>query len=193
MRIGIDCLYVDHNYVGGANTFVHGILCGLLENISRPDQIVIFCPEKKIDKFSYYRDKGVTVVGLKTNEKIRKILRIFPFLLQSPKLWRASHTLYAKYLTNIIDTINLKCDIFYCPNTTVNVYSLNVPIVLSMHDIQHVHYPEYFSARERIGRLLNYEASGVAADYMQASSEFMKKDFLNHFSALNANNIRNIS
>jgi len=193
MRVGIDCLYLDHKYVGGANTFVHGILHGLLENISQPDQIVIFCPEKEVDKFSYYRDKGVTIVGLNTNEKLRKILRIFPFLLRSPKFWRASHTFYAKYLTKIIDTINLKCDIFYCPNTTVNVYSLNVPIALSMHDIQHVHYPEYFSARERIGRLLNYEASGIAAKYMQASSMFMKKDFLNHFSTLKADNIRIIS
>lgn len=45
MRIGIDCLSVAHDYVGGANTFLHGVIGGIFGNINEKANLVIFCPQ----------------------------------------------------------------------------------------------------------------------------------------------------
>ena len=50
-----------------------------------------------------------------------------------------------------------------------------------MHDIQHVHFPYYFSYEERRRREL-YNNSAYFASKNIASGEFIKKDFINHFS-----------
>lgn len=192
MRIGIDCLSVSHGYVGGANTFLHGIISGIINNLDISDQLIIFCPEGEEEFFSAYAVRGIKIVQCKKNNFIKKILFFIPFILQSPALWKALHNLYATYFTNIKVFINKECDILYCPNTLLNIYSLNVPIILSMHDIQHIHYPENFSRRELQSRKINYGASSLAADYMQASSEFMKADFLSYFTKFKSKNIRKI-
>ena len=53
--------------------------------------------------------------------------------------------------------------------------------VLSMHDIQHVHYPEFLSRARRISRPITYGLSAQYANYFQASSDFIKNDILDHF------------
>ena len=191
MRIGIDCLSVSHDYVGGANTFLHGIISGIIDKLDSLDHLIIFCPKEE-EIFSVYAGRNVKIVQCTRNNFIKKILFFIPFLLRSPKLWKTLHNLYATYFTNIKAVMNKECDILYCPNTSLNIYSLDVPIVLSMHDIQHVHYPENFSSRELRSRLTTYGANALAADYMQASSEFMKADFLSYFGKFESKNIRKI-
>ena len=44
-----------------------------------------------------------------------------------------------------------------------------------MHDIQHVHFPYYFSYEERRRRELQYNNSAYFASKNIASGEFMKK------------------
>jgi glycosyltransferase involved in cell wall biosynthesis len=51
-----------------------------------------------------------------------------------------------------------------------------------MHDIQHLHYPEFFSWEKRLSRTITYGLSARHAHCLQASSEFIKKDVLAHLS-----------
>jgi glycosyltransferase involved in cell wall biosynthesis len=50
-----------------------------------------------------------------------------------------------------------------------------------MHDIQHVHHPEFFSWPRRLSRRITYGLSARHANYLQASSNYIKEDLLNHF------------
>ena len=50
-----------------------------------------------------------------------------------------------------------------------------------MHDIQHVHHPEFFSWPKRVYRKITYGLSARHASYLQASSHYIKEDLLEHF------------
>ena len=59
-----------------------------------------------------------------------------------------------------------------------------------MHDIQHVHYPEFFSWPRRLSRRITYGLSAQRARYFQASSEFVRQDLLQHFECISPEQIR---
>ena len=58
-----------------------------------------------------------------------------------------------------------------------------------MHDIQHIHYPEYFNYFVRKFRTRNYMYTAKSCNYLQASSKYIKKDFLKNFSFLKQNQV----
>jgi len=58
-----------------------------------------------------------------------------------------------------------------------------------MHDIQHVHYPEFFSRARRLSRKITYGLSAHHASYFQASSHFIKEDLLAHFGGISPGRI----
>jgi glycosyltransferase involved in cell wall biosynthesis len=58
-----------------------------------------------------------------------------------------------------------------------------------MHDIQQVHYPEFFSWPRRLSRRITYGLSAAHAAYIQASSQFTKENLLAHFSEISAEQI----
>jgi glycosyltransferase involved in cell wall biosynthesis len=59
-----------------------------------------------------------------------------------------------------------------------------------MHDIQHVHYPEFFSWPRRLSRKITYSLSARHANHFQASSNFIKQDLLAHFTEISPEQIQ---
>jgi glycosyltransferase involved in cell wall biosynthesis len=58
-----------------------------------------------------------------------------------------------------------------------------------MHDIQHVHYPEFFSWTRRLNRKITYGLSAQYASFIQASSQFIKDDLLASFPGISPRHI----
>ena len=87
------------------------------------------------------------------------------------------------------NTFHKNCDLIYTASTVLNTYNLKIPTVLSMHDIQHVHYPEFFSKIRLRARSLRFENSAMSATKIQASSNFIKKDLLDFFKFLSPEKI----
>jgi len=50
-----------------------------------------------------------------------------------------------------------------------------------MHDILQFHYPEFFTKQELFFRKIVFQLSAEQASYFQASSNFIKKDLLEHY------------
>jgi glycosyltransferase involved in cell wall biosynthesis len=65
--------------------------------------------------------------------------------------------------------------------------------MLSMHDIQHVHFPEFFSKFRIRVRTLRFYNSALASTRIQASSNFIKNDLLKHFSFLDSKRVKIIT
>ncbi|MBU6390100.1 glycosyltransferase family 4 protein [Patescibacteria group bacterium] len=78
-----------------------------------------------------------------------------------------------------IDSLGL--DILYVPSTILSPLGLQTNAVVSLHDIQHVHFPEFFSPAERRRRAAAYSETVRQAARIQASSAFMRRDFINYF------------
>src|SRR5205807_2334157 len=59
-----------------------------------------------------------------------------------------------------------------------------VPTIYSIHDLQHVHYPEFFTPQQRLERKVIFRQCIDHATAIQASSRYMLRDFLEHFPSL---------
>jgi len=77
--------------------------------------------------------------------------------------------------------VESESDLLYVPTVALQFFDSLKPTVLSIHDIQHVHYPEFFSWARRLSRRITYGLSVRHATFLQASSDFIKQDLLQHF------------
>src|SRR5262249_11459399 len=87
------------------------------------------------------------------------------------------------------ESIDAAADIVYTPSVVLQYFNSRKPSVLSIHDIQHVHHPEFFSWPRRLSRRLTYALSAKHANVIQASSEFIKEDLLRHFKSISPDQI----
>lgn len=187
MRIGIDCLYADPNYCGGINTYLFGLLSGFAQ-VGTKHQFVLFCSDANkllFEKFRRHHNFSVIVIPTKRNIIIRKLVAIAGSL-NNTRLWTILMNIIMRNTERIV---NQACDILYCPNTVLSIYNYKIPTLLSMHDIQQYHFPEFFTREELLLRKVTFEASALHATFFQASSQFIKDDLLTHFQNLKSDQI----
>ena len=189
MRIGINCVKVRPSYVGGVNSYTFGLIDGLLE-VNHGNTICIFVCRKNQHLFRKYQDhKNVQVIRAENDSiltLIKKAIKALSIYIGNRSLFRVVNDLLFR---NVARAINNNSDIIYIPTTLLDYFSYEKPVVLSMHDIQFVHFPEHFSKRSLIyGRIL-FDLSARYADCFQASSNFIKDDLLKHFPNLRGDQI----
>ncbi len=188
MRIGFDCTAILPDYVGGVNTYNLGLIKGLVELDDDNYQYIIFCTSKNIKLFSGFQNNCRIIILDEASYYIRKIFRIIPYLLNSKFLWKLFWNIYTRVF-QIKTKIENQCDILYTGTTILNIYNLSVPTVLSLHDIQEYHFPEFFTWHELRLRNLAVYNSVNSANIIQVSSEYIKSDLLQHFRFLKESQI----
>jgi glycosyltransferase involved in cell wall biosynthesis len=82
---------------------------------------------------------------------------------------------------SIREKLDAASDVIYTPTVALLCLDNRKPTLLSMHDIQHVHYPEFLSWPRRLSRRITYGLSASYANYFQASSDFIKQDMLANY------------
>jgi glycosyltransferase involved in cell wall biosynthesis len=70
-------------------------------------------------------------------------------------------------------------DLLHVPFQTPPTYEL--PYVCTMHDVQELHYPAYFSSRERERRAFHYRRALENAAHIVVSFEHVKEDLIRFF------------
>lgn len=99
-----------------------------------------------------------------------QLLRIFN---PSTRTFNIPHPLQA-----ILD--KYKIDIIHTPYQDL-VKTSRTPGITTMHDVQELHFPEFFSSSERARRAVNYKNSIDNADYIIVSYEHVKNDIVRYF------------
>jgi len=74
-----------------------------------------------------------------------------------------------------------RLDLWFCPFTNLEPRICPVPAVITVHDVQHEYYPEFFHPDELRHRSHFYPESCVAADHIIAVSEFTRQCVLERF------------
>lgn len=64
----------------------------------------------------------------------------------------------------------------YFPNLT-----FSVPMISTLHDLQHVHFPEFFSKEELDKRAVLYKQAAVFAERVMVSFQHVKDDIVAHY------------
>jgi glycosyltransferase involved in cell wall biosynthesis len=191
MRIGINALALDPTYRGGVNTFTFGLLDGFAK-VGDTHTFQIYCTETNQKEFERYTNcKNFEVICLPG------YLSFFLRLIRRLGIESRSQGIYRKlgnfFHRRFVKAMCEKSDLIYI--STVNLFPFNytVPTFVSMHDIQQKFFPEFFDRQELLYRDITYTLTAEHSDYIQASSTYMKENFLEHYPVLKPNQIFVIS
>lgn len=179
IRVGINCLDISSSFVGGVTTYALGLLEGFV-NSGTNHRFRVFVTGANHHLFE----------GLAGQHNLELVIidgRLFPLckqlsratlLFNSSLLFKSASDVLFEELRELMDS---QADIIYTPTPVLRCFNNRKPSVLSMHDIQHVHHPEFFSWMRRLNRRITYGLSARHADYFQASSNYIKDDLLRYF------------
>lgn len=184
MNIGIDLTRVNPKYRGGLNTFTLGLLRGLIGTATehRFQLYVTGYNEWYFKEFyaAHCVERVIVLGGPRAS-----LFKQFLVTLSSYSGSKLLHRWLADRVHSAAATImDERSDILYVPTVILSSYTHKKQVILSMHDIQQVHYPEFFSRWALMRRRVQYELSAKHAYYLQASSTHMKNDFVAHFPGL---------
>jgi glycosyltransferase involved in cell wall biosynthesis len=187
MRVAINCLRLDPSFVSGLNAYTRGLLEGFA-NTANGHQFRLYVTSGNQGLFESLRHrKNFEVIVLNERmQSLRKSICRAALLSCSGKVYESTSNLVFRGIRELTDR---DADIVYTPATVLEFFDSRKPTVLSMHDIQHVHYPEFFIWPRRLSRRITYGLSARHARFFQASSEFSKQDFLRHFRCISAEQI----
>ncbi|MDF5708507.1 MAG: glycosyltransferase family 1 protein [Nostoc sp. S4] len=76
---------------------------------------------------------------------------------------------------------SLDIDLLHVPYQIPPSYDLRYPLVITMHDVQELHYPEFFTPEERIWRAEHYWKSLETSNKVVVSFNHVKEDLLKYF------------
>lgn len=194
MRIGINLLCYSPNYIGGVNTFTHGLIGGLINAINEGDSISLIVDYRHQDSFVKYKHKkNVSIICMDYWSKCN-FNPIINFLLQF-SCFKPLADYVADFLqkenTQIIHN-NIDCQIIpYCP--PLNFPWIEKLSIVSLHDVQHKTHPQFFKGSEIKIRQAQFERAIKKSDLIQASSQQMKIDFLRYLPVDDQSRIKLIS
>lgn len=179
MRVAINCLRLETSFVGGLNTFTRGVLQGFA-NTANGHQFRIYVSSRQsgIPAMFRNRENFEVIVVDEWAQFLRKMLCRTALFSFNERIYEATSNYIFR---GICESMERNVDLVYTPCTVLQYFNGRRPSVLSMHDIQHVHFPEFFIWPRRLSRRVTYGLSASHARFLQASSEFSKRDFLQHF------------
>ena len=172
-------------YRGGVNTYIYGLVYGFFE-IKTNYKINIVCTDKIYKSLKHFKKKNIKFVKVSPPSRIYSFFLKISIFLNLREMYKFINNLKWKKITTICDDNG---DLVYIPTTILNGYNGKKPRVLSIHDIQHIHYPENFKYFELRSRKYAYDLSIKHAHSIQASSNFIKNDLLKNFKFLKKENI----
>jgi len=184
MRIGINCSRLAPEYRGGVNSFAFGLLDAFAES-KRGHNFVIFSSPRnrgmfqrfeRLEKFKIIEIDGpLTRIG-------RGLFNRIPASLRFRLLYRQ----YNHFLNRSdAERIARAVDVQYVPYCPMPIFPFpEIPTIYSIHDLQHVHYPQFFTASERLVRDIAFANTVAHAALIQASTQHMAGEFAANFSNL---------
>lgn len=159
----------------------------MLTNCESVDKIYLFIDQSQQHEFdAYFNNNKIVPVVCHGDGRVSRILR------QSSEFWINRYYLrdkpnhYCRTLYRILNPdrrfLNkFKIDLLHIPRQHAPAYELNYPVVVTMHDIQHLHYPEFFTPLERIHKAIRYQVTMQEADQIIVSYNHVRNDLVKYF------------
>ena len=179
VRIAVNCLRVNPSFVGGVTTYVLGLLEGLAtEGTGCRFRIFVTTANRHLfDRFAKCENFDFVTIDHQHLSLRTSICRT-ALLLNNNDIYRlASNIAFG----SVQELMEVDSDLVYTPTPVLNCFNSCRPTVLSMHDIQHMHHPEFFTWPVRLSRRITYGLSARHCSYFQASSNYIKEDLMCHF------------
>lgn len=164
MKIGINTLWLKHKKVGGIESYLFNLLDGIF-NIDKTNKYLLIISqenEKLFKKYLKYENIEIKICIIDSNKIIKRIL-----------------------LENfIIDKIakNKKVDLMFNPVYSKPIFTFSkIPYVTTIHDLQAIHYPEYFSKLKLLWLKFAWKNAINTSSKIIAISDFVRDDIIDKF------------
>lgn len=189
MRVGINCLRIYPEYKGGTNSFTIGLLDSFAR-IGAPHEFKVFVTpwnKEMFEKYDSFQHVDVIEIEESDHSWLRTIHRRLPLQLKR----RLPLNTPSVLTSGSVDVLAREADVIYVPYVPPpRLFPFpTVPTVYSIHDIQQVHFPQFFTREELVEREAAFAKCVEHAAMIQASSRFMARDFCDHFPKLNESNV----
>jgi glycosyltransferase involved in cell wall biosynthesis len=190
VRVGVNCLRIYPSYMGGTNSFTLGLLDGFARAGGEHEFKVFVTPWNR-EMFERFGDvPGFELVQIDETEYrwLRRFHRFLPLGVKNRLPVEAPNRVFN---SRVADLLGQAVDVMYVPYVPPpRLFPFpDVPTVYSIHDIQQVHFPEFFTPEEHVEREASFARCVDHATVIQASSRYMAQDFCDHFPKLNESNV----
>jgi len=191
MKIGY---YIHHTSLkaGGIFTYSVGILKLLIKSdeiekihlIISSDQEKYFQEIVKSSKIKFFivdRKKLVVNIRFAFSYLISNAVALYRNIFNKPSHLKLLSKLsvrlnpYGKYINHS------QVDLLHVPQQYSPIYNADVPVIITMHDIQEYHYPEYFTTAQKLHRKTNNINAINESDHIIVSFDHIKNDLLKYF------------
>lgn len=163
MRVGIDLLWVRPGKCGGTESFIRNLMDGFAEH-DKENQYVLFVAEDNADSFQGYDQYPNMMRRLCPVRCARQPMRI---------LWENLNLdQYA---------VREAVDVMFIPVYSKPASRSKIPYVCVIHDLQALHYPQYFSWARRLFLKRSWKYTCRASTKVITISDYCKEDLTAHY------------
>jgi len=186
MKVGFDFSLVSQEH-GGVFQYSYFVL-RFLKEIDEIEEVLLFCTDTGSAFFDEFRDQ----------EKF-KLVKVQPYNFLKKNLKKASDYMINRYIqdygknkklikyfywlnpdTYYFNRFNL--DVLHIPWQESKVYGINAPVIVTVHDLQQLHFPEFFEPFHRLYRSVAFLKNILGSDQVISSFEHVKEDVQKFFS-----------
>jgi len=189
MKIG---LFLGKQSIKGGGLFTYTIgLLKVLINTREIDNIVLYYSKLQSRYLNnYFKNSKVIPVLVNDHTKWWKICRtiskvfskIYSVLPHQYEIIMKLSLLFNPY-NRIINSNRI--DIFHVPFQFSPIYGIKIPVIVTMHDFQELHYPEFFTSSDRRARAVGFKKSIDKSNHIIVSFNHVKQDILRYFEVEN--------
>lgn len=172
-RIAIDLTWVRIKKAGGIEAYITNILDGLFEFCNNSLDYVLFAAEDNVLKFEKYKANPHFSIKVCPVQSDKLIKRLFWLNTSFVRLLKENH-------------VSVCFEPHYCQPFFVG----GVKFITTIHDLQALHYPEYFSFCRRIWLRLNWLFCSYSSHTIIAISDFVKEDIEKKYPKLKGKVVR---
>lgn len=164
MRIGIDLLWVRVGICGGTESYIRNLLDGFVQYACE-HEFVLFVARDNAESFRHYEENKCVMLHMCQVDCANQVKRI---------AWENLH------LDKIAKQQNV--DVMFIPvYSKPMTHGSNIPYVSVIHDLQALHYPQYFSKVKRMFLRYTWWNTCRTADKIVTISDYCKNDLIEHY------------
>ena len=164
MRLAIDLIWVKPKNNGGIESYIRNLLDGFMAGKDK-NQYVLFCAMDNADTFKEY---------LKDDRFSMEVCPVSAFKVAKRIIW---HNLNFNRLLVKKGIKNCFMPVYCKPLRKCK----KVKYVTTIHDLQQLHFPEYFSKNRRRWMMFSWKRTVKTSDCIIAISNWVKDDIMENF------------
>jgi glycosyltransferase involved in cell wall biosynthesis len=192
IKIAINAQIVPNSGIGGVESVVIGLVTALGKLNDGNEEYIIICDAKYPDWLKPYLGKNEIIVCRESNhvffQKSKVFQKLSDFLLKSLRIFllKLLKIISPQFVNNLLQVQlsdgfyeKLKCDVIHFPYQDFTICS--IPSIYNPHDLQHLHFPQFFSPGDIAYREKIYPAGCHYSRTIAVASEWIKNDIIENY------------